>query len=552
MKQKILLAILSTLLIVGFGVAMATADGPVGSGFTYQGQLNDNGSPANGIYDFRFWLYEQDTEGTPIGGDDNYRETTAEVTNGIFIINDLDFGLEVFDGNALWLEIALRPTGSGDYQKLEPRQEIKPVPYALRALNGQSGGSFLSAPDGDPADALVVDNEGNVSLPRKQTFHIGGGRYNFDNTEGDIKIGNNQYWLKMGIALLGKGAGDSYIRTNGGTGSLMIGAGTIDDVLTVHDNDRVGIGTRYPQSQLHITGGQYNLLNTEGDFKIGNDHHRLKMGVALKGKGAGNSFIRASNQLNLAAGSVHPDDGVWIDGLGRVGIGNHYPKSQLDVKGRNNWDLTNTEGDFRIGNNEHRLKIGVSLEGGGQGNVHMRSATGAIILGSKNRETLIVTDQGARVDGTMTAKVVEITSGADLSESFDVQSSQTDLTPAPGLVVCIDPNHPGELVICNQSYDHTVAGVISGAGGVQPGMVMGQSGSEADGEYPVALTGRVYVQADASTAPIRPGDLLTTADLLGHAMKITDHEQAQGAILGKAMSSLDEGQGLVLVLVSLQ
>jgi len=52
--------------------------------------------------------------------------------------------------------------------------------------------------------------------------------------------------------------------------------------------------------------------------------------------------------------------------------------------------------------------------------------------------------------------------------------------------------------------------------------------------------------------PIKPGDLLTTSDTPGHAMKVTEHPRAQGAILGKAMSSLESGTGLVLVLVTLQ
>jgi hypothetical protein len=73
----------------------------------------------------------------------------------------------------------------------------------------------------------------------------------------------------------------------------------------------------------------------------------------------------------------------------------------------------------------------------------------------------------------------------------------------------------------------------------------------ADGQD-VALSGRVYVRADASTDAIRPGDLLTTSSLRGHAMKATDHARAQGAVIGKAMSSLDRGTGLVLVLVALQ
>jgi hypothetical protein len=68
----------------------------------------------------------------------------------------------------------------------------------------------------------------------------------------------------------------------------------------------------------------------------------------------------------------------------------------------------------------------------------------------------------------------------------------------------------------------------------------------------VALTGRVYVQADTVNGPIQPGDLLTTSLTPGRAMKVTDHARAQGAILGKAMTGLAAGEGLVLVLVSLQ
>jgi hypothetical protein len=120
------------------------------------------------------------------------------------------------------------------------------------------------------------------------------------------------------------------------------------------------------------------------------------------------------------------------------------------------------------------------------------------------------------------------------------------------MVVSIDPDNPAKLIVSNKAYDRTVAGVISGAGGVKPGMLMSQTGSSADGQHPVALTGRVYCQVDASFGAIRPGDLITTSQTPGHGMKVTDHSHANGAILGKAMTGLKEGRGLVLVLVSLQ
>jgi hypothetical protein len=154
--------------------------------------------------------------------------------------------------------------------------------------------------------------------------------------------------------------------------------------------------------------------------------------------------------------------------------------------------------------------------------------------------------------GTTQVQVLQITGGSDLSEQFEIQGNQANLLPSPGMVVCIDPEHPGKLIVSTKAYDRTVAGIISGAGGIKPGMLMGQSDSASDGWYPVALVGRVYVWADASYGSIEPGDLLTTSDTPGHAMKVTDYERAKGAIIGKAMSSLEEGQGLILVLVTLQ
>ena len=142
---------------------------------------------------------------------------------------------------------------------------------------------------------------------------------------------------------------------------------------------------------------------------------------------------------------------------------------------------------------------------------------------------------------------ITIHGGADLAEPFPVSETEVE----KGSVMVIDEDHPGRLKRCETAYDTRVAGVLSGANGIHPGIALKQNGALDQGEN-VALTGRVYVLADAHTAPIKPGDLLTTSDTPGHAMKVMDHARAQGAILGKAMSSLSEGRGLVLVLVTLQ
>jgi hypothetical protein len=149
--------------------------------------------------------------------------------------------------------------------------------------------------------------------------------------------------------------------------------------------------------------------------------------------------------------------------------------------------------------------------------------------------------------GELTVKVLTITGGADLVEPFPTSGAEV----AKGSVMIIDEANPGKLKISDRAYDTRVAGIVSGANGVNPGISMRQQGL-VDGSQPVALSGRVYVLADAQNGPIKPGDLLTTSAVPGHAMKVTDHPRAQGAILGKAMAHLAQGRGLLLVLVTLQ
>jgi hypothetical protein len=152
------------------------------------------------------------------------------------------------------------------------------------------------------------------------------------------------------------------------------------------------------------------------------------------------------------------------------------------------------------------------------------------------------------VVGTTITGVLEITGGSDLAEPFDM-SNEAPL--CPGTVVVIDDQHPGKLKKSEQAYDKCVAGVVSGAGGVRPGLTLRQEGALAGGQN-VALTGRVWCLADASYGPIEPGDRLTTSDTPGHAMKVTDNRKAVGSVIGKAMSELSEGRGLVLLLVQAQ
>lgn len=146
---------------------------------------------------------------------------------------------------------------------------------------------------------------------------------------------------------------------------------------------------------------------------------------------------------------------------------------------------------------------------------------------------------------------LRITGGSDLAEPFEVAIDEFD--QQPGTVVVIDPENPGGLMVSKTAYDTRVAGVISGANGLAPGMVMSKEGCEFTGlGQPIAMTGRVWVWCDADEHSIAPGDRLTTSPIPGHAMVAIDRDRADGAVIGKAMTELNEGRGLVLVLVNLQ
>jgi|KBSSwiStaDraftv2_1062776.scaffolds.fasta_scaffold383809_1 hypothetical protein len=184
------------------------------------------------------------------------------------------------------------------------------------------------------------------------------------------------------------------------------------------------------------------------------------------------------------------------------------------------------------------------------GSVHI--AGGLMADGASHLGGLTLEGGNLQVAGEATAKCITILGGCDLSEPFSISTEGADGLE-PGMVVSIDPNHPGELRLVSEPYDRKVAGVISGANGLAPGLVMKSIGNAlADGTHVVALSGRVWCWVDASFGAVHPGDMLTTSSTPGMAMAARDSRRRQGAILGKAMSSLEYGRGLVLMLVSLQ
>jgi hypothetical protein len=167
-----------------------------------------------------------------------------------------------------------------------------------------------------------------------------------------------------------------------------------------------------------------------------------------------------------------------------------------------------------------------------------------------NEAGIGIRGRGGRLAGQFQGDV-EVTGdirlvNADCAEDFDVSSADK---VEPGTVMVL--GNEGALFESQQAYDKRVAGVISGAGDYKPGIVLDKRQSQGN-RQPVALLGKVFCKVDAQFGTIEVGDLLTTSSTPGHAMRADDPMKAFGAVIGKALRPLKEGQGLIPILIGLQ
>lgn len=183
-------------------------------------------------------------------------------------------------------------------------------------------------------------------------------------------------------------------------------------------------------------------------------------------------------------------------------------------------------------------------DGQGRDVFHFNSEHAALYIGANGNEGDVIVRDGTgaeriRLDGG--SGDIRL-SGADCAEEFLVSAQDI----APGTVLVIGD---GNLRPCQGSYDKRVAGIVSGANGYSPGIILDKIGGP--NRLPIALTGKAYCKVDAQYGPIEVGNLLTTSPTLGHAMKAQDYAMSFGAVLGKALAPLRSGQSMIPVLVTL-
>ncbi|MBU1872008.1 MAG: collagen-like protein, partial [Candidatus Omnitrophica bacterium] len=127
----------------------------------------------------------------------------------------------------------------------------------------------------------------------------------------------------------------------------------------------------------------------------------------------------------------------------------------------------------------------------------------------------------------------------DIAEDFPAAE---DVEPAD--VVVIDSEINQRIVKSSMPYDTMVAGVISSS----PGFLIDME----DSDTPLALAGRVPCKVTTENGPIKRGDLLVTSSKPGYAMKASPDKLKPGMVLGKALEPLGEGEGKIVLLVTLQ
>ncbi len=433
-KLTLRLIVLSCLATAFSAVAQGTA-------FTYQGQLNDNGAPASGIYDLRFTVYDLASNGSQVGP--ILTNTATGVSHGLFTVA-LDFG-NIFSGPNRFMEIAVRTNGSVSFIALNPRQPLSPSPYAIFAKTASNvvSGAAVDSLNG-LKDNVTLAAGANVSItPSGNTLTIasagagGSGIWNLNGantyyTAGGVGIGTNnptagvrlevngvtkvvgggsggyEYFHtpngESGMSIIGTNRAD--LRFDGSSVKLLagLGAGSMpsENGITVNTSGNVGIGTNNlaPGARLEVngvtridpggSGGYVNFGPASGETGmsiIGNNRADVRFdGTTLK--------------LLAGVGTTPPGGGIFVNTLGNVGIGTVSPAHRLSLIGGPGWTANGWTGALELGN---ASAIGWRSDAAGQrfgigqtdgGLFFFRTASDPGTTGSAANYDLKITDHG--------------------------------------------------------------------------------------------------------------------------------------------------------------
>jgi hypothetical protein len=276
LKPLIALALLALLSTINSQVATVFAQGT--TAFTYQGQLRDNGTNANGNYTMVFNLYDAATSGDLIGGPIT---TSPTLVNGLFSVN-LDFGASAFNGSARWLDITI--TNGGVTQELSPRVQVLPSPYALYAAVAATvtNGAITSA---QIANGAVVNQ--NLTANAVNSTNIAGGQV--------VKSLNG-----LTDAVLLSAGTNVVLATNGNTLQISASGGggvTVTNTLAAGNNVGLFANSGVVQISSFVPNVQafFNENGTNGTFIVPTNVTRIMVEMWGAGGGGGAGYNTGSS-----------------------------------------------------------------------------------------------------------------------------------------------------------------------------------------------------------------------------------------------------------------
>jgi hypothetical protein len=304
------------------------------------------------------------------------------------------------------------------------------------------------------------------------------------------------------------------------------------EVMHLDQGGNVGIGTTAPAFKMDVQGGQ---INASG-------------GLSINGSPVINS---TGAWVGPSSGLVGPQGPAGVAGAAGA-TGAQGPAGATGPAGASPWGLSGLNTYYTQGN----VGIGTTTPGSTAAAVPVQTATGSVTIPAGtayNLDTngLIHSSTGyVFPDGSIQAIAFNPANcGADYAESVEVSGERTNYEP--GDILVIDGHAPGKFLKSNQAYSTLVAGIYSTKPGFVGRLQPEDAKSKAE-EVPMAIVGRVPAKVTAENGPIQVGDLLVSSSRMGYAMKGTDRSQMLGAVIGKALGSLDSGSGVIMVLVTLQ